>query len=90
MTVRATLLGLAMLSGGCAATGPQLSVVIGLDPAPSCRERGRVVAQGSSKEAVKADMKARAASMGCNFVQLQSVRESSGGYQADGVAFACR
>ncbi len=85
------LLLLAGLGPSCAMTASQgSSVVIGLEPGAQCLQKGPVVATGPSKDAVKASMKERAASMGCNFVQLQSVREGEGGYKADGVAFACR
>lgn len=89
--LRATgILLLGILGGGCAMVGAQSPVVIGLEPGKQCTQKGTVVATGPSKDAVKENMKERAASIGCNFVQLQSVREAEDGFKADGVAYACR
>ena len=89
--LRATGILILSFLGGCAMVGAQGgSVVIGLEPGAQCTQKGLVVATGPSKDAVKENMKERAASMGCNFVQLQSVREGEDGFKADGVAFACR
>lgn len=74
---------------GCAPS-PTSRVRIGLKPQSSCRWIGDVRCTAWSKPELRTGLKAEAAGLGANYVQLDSVVRNGKGYEARGVAFSCR
>jgi hypothetical protein len=91
--MKALLLLLALVLGGCGATANNTQhVVVGLEPDTGCRELGRVCGLGESKLEARSNIKVEADRLGANYVKLSALTKQPKGarYKLLGTAFDCR